>query len=373
MRIGRKLVIALDVDDVLFICLARAVKEAQRRGCDVEYEQIIDYYFKNLPAETGELLLKIMQEPRFYQDQEVLPGAVEMVDELLAAGHEVIIASAVFPKLMGYRSEMLLSIFPKLNPRNIMLGARKDLLHVDFLLDDHLDNIKTSPAKYPVLFTQPWNKDAQDFLRVSSYREFIQLVEAVSLAPEKEKRSLIKAGRPGILCLVGPSASGKSFICDELVRNPMFRKVRAMATRKPRPGDMAANEYVFVNEENFLQHLASGELVESTVYNGQRYGIAKEEIEQIWHDGRIAIKPVDISGAPACKKAYGDRCATVFVRRSKEDIVNALLERDCPNADKAGRLLSLDAEMGNESLCDWTVSNNGTLDYAVQQILKIVE
>ena len=53
--------------------------------------------------------------------------------------------------------------------------------------------------------------------------------------------------------------------------------------------------------------------------------------------------------------------------------MSALLERNVPNSDKAGRLLSLDAEMNNESLCDWTVSNNGTLDYAVQQILKIVE
>ena len=113
--------------------------------------------------------------------------------------------------------------------------------------------------------------------------------------------------------------------------------------------------------------------MESTVYNGCRYGITRNEIEQIWHEGRIAIKPVDISGALACKKVYGDRCATVFVRRSKEDIVSALLERNVPNSDKAGRLLSLDAEMNHESLCDWTVSNNGTLDYAVQQILKIVE
>ena len=30
---------------------------------------------------------------------------------------------------------------------------------MDFLLDDCLDNIQTSPAKYPVLFTQPWNME----------------------------------------------------------------------------------------------------------------------------------------------------------------------------------------------------------------------
>lgn len=85
----------------------------------------------------------------------------------------------------------------------------------------------------------------------------------------------------------------------------------------------------------------------------------KQEIEAIWAEGRIAIKPVDIHGAMACKAAYGDQCVSVFVRRSKEDIVLALLERDISNEDKTRRLMTLDQEMENERLCDWTVSNNG--------------
>ena len=372
MRIGRKQTILLDVDNVLMDCTGAATKEAQRRGCDVKLEQLTDYYFRNIPEETRNLLLSIMHEPSFYQSQPIYPGAIEMVDELLDAGHSVIIASAVYPELMGYRSNRLLASFPRLNPNNIMLGARKDLLYADFLLDDHLDNIRTSPAKYPVLLNRLWNDQAQDYLRVSGYQEFIQMVEAVSLAPETRSLSLKKAGRPGILCLVGPSASGKSFLCDELVRNPLFRKVRAVTTRKPRAGDETANEYIFATEEEFVGYLSRNELVEHTVYSGCRYGITKGEIEQIWHDGRIAIKPVDINGALACKKMYGDRCATVFIRRNKETIVSALLERNISNTEKASRLLTLDAEMGNESLCDWTVSNNGTLDHAVQQILQIV-
>ena len=274
MKKGRPQIIALDVDDVLFDCLRMAVEEAQKRGCDVSFDQITDYHFGNLPKETGELLT-----------------------ELLSAGHEVIIASAVFPKLMSFRSKKLLHVLPNLNPRNIMLGARKDLLHVDFLLDDCLDNIQSSPAKYPVLFTQPWNTEGRDFMRVSAYQEFIQLVEAVSLAPEQSRPSLSKAGRPGLLCLVGPSASGKSFICDELVRNPIFEKVRAVTTRSPRPGEETAGEYVFATEAEFGGYLERGDLVESTVYNGCRYGITRNEIEEIWHKGKIAIK---LSPAKRC-------------------------------------------------------------------------
>ena len=34
--------------------------------------------------------------------------------------------------------------------------------------------------------------------------------------------------------------------------------------------------------------------------------------------------------------------------------------------------MTLDQEMENERLCDWTVSNNGSLDHAIRQIMRIV-
>ena len=99
--------------------------------------------------------------------------------------------------------------------------------------------------------------------------------------------------------------------------------------------------------------------------------MSKEEVRRIWQEGRIAVKAMDIKGALTCKREFGDRCITIFVWRSKEDIIASLLTRDIPNQDKTARLLSLDGELANESLCDWTVFNNGSLEHAVQQILQI--
>lgn len=175
-----------------------------------------------------------------------------------------------------------------------------------------------------------------------------------------------------VVCLVGPSASGKSFICDELVKNPLFRKVKALTTRKPRSDGRDAEEYKFVTGEELAAAIDRNDLVEHTTYAGHMYGIAKSEIQDIWSEGRIALKPVDISGALACKEIYGERCVTIFIRRSKEAIMEALLERNVPVEDKVNRLISLDTELSYEHLCDWTVSNNGSLDHAIQQVLRIV-
>lgn len=377
MKKGKPMVILLDVDNVLMPCTETACKKAASRGLSVDVKDVTQYSFANFPTEISKQLMEIFNEPDFFDDQVPYPGAVEMVDELLDAGHEVIIASAMKPHRMGIRANQIPKFFPRIPIRNILLGSRKDLLNADFLLDDAMENIVTSRTKYPVVFSQPWNMSEEGYLRVSSYDEggydeFIRLVEAVSLAPAVEIPKMNSAGHTGMICLVGPSASGKSFICDELVKNPLFRKVRALTTRTPRPDGGDEEDYKFVTGQEFLDAVDRDDLVEHTVYAGYRYGIAKSEIQEIWRDGRIAVKPVDIHGAMACKNVFGDRCMTVFVRRNKEDIVTSLLERDVPTDDKVRRLMTLDKEMENEQLCDWTVSNNGTLEHAIQQILRIV-
>jgi len=108
------------------------------------------------------------------------------------------------------------------------------------------------------------------------------MVEAVSLAPSANIPRLGAAGHPGMVCLVGPSASGKSIICDELVKNPIFRKVKALTTRNPRPDGRDANEYKFVTDQEFKEAIERGDLVEHTNYAGHLYGIAKSEIQDIW-------------------------------------------------------------------------------------------
>lgn len=372
MKKGRKLTIALDWDNVLAPCTELACEKMTQRGTPVSMDEVTMYSFANLPADLAAGLMATFKEPDFYDGQSLYPGAAELVEELLAAGHEVVIASAMPPEQMGIRGKQICSLLPCIKESNVMLGSRKDLLHVDFLLDDAISNITSSPAKYPVIFTRPWNRSEEGFLRAADYQEFIKLVEAVSLAPAAYGPKLGAAGHPGMICLVGPSASGKSFICDELVRNPLFRKVKALTTRPPRPDGSDAEEYRFVTTGEFKAAIDSGSLVEHTTYAGYEYAIAKQEIESIWAEGRIAIKPVDIHGAMACKAAYGDECVSVFVRRSKEEIVLALLERDISNEEKTRRLMTLDQEMENERLCDWTVSNNGSLDHAIQQIMRII-
>lgn len=365
---SKKFTIALDVDDVLFPCLEPACG-----AVGIDYSKIIDWDLTKCDLTDAErsALMYTMSRDDFLTQQKPFKGAVEMVEKLAKAGHTILVASAVEPGAMTLRGMMIMQAMPMLNPKNIMLGARKELLNVDIILDDSPYNMNGN-AKYSVLFDRQYNQNETGYLRVKTYDEFLSLVQKLSEMPDDIFAHVGKVGQPGIVCLVGPSGSGKSFICDELEKNPIFKKIRALTDRPPREGEKNGVEYNFVSPEKFQTAVEQKKLLESTQYAGHNYGIAFKEIEGIWKEGRIGIKPVDIDGARAIKAAYPDRTLTIFIRRDKDELIKAIIERNSPTEDKVARIMSIDSEYANEHLCDFTVFNNGGLDHAVGQILRML-
>ena len=167
----KKFDIALDVDEVLAPCL--------ELGCQVlgiDPQRITDWDLgkTDLSEEEITALMMVICSPEFVRSQAPYPGAVEMVRELVNDGHRVIIATAVGVDCMANRAEMLLHYFPMLSGRNIMMGSRKELLRVDFLLDDNPYNF--GQAKHFVLMERWYNRGVKGVLSVSNYAEFLSMV-----------------------------------------------------------------------------------------------------------------------------------------------------------------------------------------------------
>ena len=124
MNIGRKLTIALDWDNVLAPCTELACQKMTQRGTPVSVEDVTLYSFANFPKELADGLMAIFKEPDFFDSQVLYPGAAEMVEELLAAGHEVVIASAMPPEQMGIRGKQICSLLPGVKESNVMLDRK---------------------------------------------------------------------------------------------------------------------------------------------------------------------------------------------------------------------------------------------------------
>ena len=145
----RKFKIALDADDVLYECNAYALKLLnEKKGTSYRISEVEKW--GKMGNELDERF-DFFQAPLFYEEQPLMQGAKEFVKKLSQIA-EVFIVTSVYPQFAGLRIQRLVDDFPWLEPSNILIASRKELVHVDMILDDGAHNVSASIVDYPVLF-----------------------------------------------------------------------------------------------------------------------------------------------------------------------------------------------------------------------------
>ena len=358
----RNLKIKLDVDDCLIPYGVHLLEELKTQGIHLNYDDISKYNFSNFPPEIADAAIKVIGTGKVLEKQIApFPGAQELVKVLQHLGHEVIISTATEDKFSDIRRKQIREFFPSVPDENVFITNDKYGIVCDIFLDDAPHHIMESKDAYPVFFSQPWNRSVTGFLSVTSYDEFLNIVNLV--ANDKSPADII--------CLVGPSGSGKTAICTELEKDTDFGVIVSSTTRKRRPDD-GENAYYFVSKPEFEADLAAGKFIEHAIYNGNLYGLTNAAVDGIASKGKIAITPIEIVGARAMQKAFGKRVVTVFVNRSRKEIEAAIMARNISNTDKQARLATLDEEYRNSKFCDYVIDNNGTVEDSVRQIKRIL-
>ena len=349
-----RLQIGLDVDDILYDCNIYALELLNKEEALQPPLSIYDIRSWGGGKGKADARLRYFEQPEFVASQPILPGAKEFVAQLCEVA-DVFFVSAVPPACMSARALRLAKDFPEVPTKNILLGQRKDLVQLDILLDDGAHNISHSPATYPVLFRKPWNMHLSGLLSVTCYDDFVHLVDMLRHSYTEARPDL---RRGGVVCLVGPTGSGKNEVAHALVEQYGMKKPITATTRPPRDGEDACH-YRFVSEREFLAAAEAGKYLETTVYGGYHYGTFAEEIDRVVADGGIAVLPIDICGALSLKNRYRQKALTVFLKRRREDVIFDIVSRSLDARDKTCRILSLDDEYRNEELCDLAVPANG--------------
>lgn len=361
MRHGR-LRIGVDVDDVLYVCNQHAIDMLCK---DKNYLPLNINDINGWGATSKNALLDeriaYFSKVDFVENQPVIPGAKRFIEQLSKKG-DVIFITAVGANCMSARAQRLVKDFPMIPERNIMIGARKDLMNLDILLDDGAHNILGSSATYPVLFRRPWNNHITGLLSVNSYNAFLQLVDQIN----NTKAPSFDLSEGGIICLVGPSGSGKTELAQALLKDRRFSRPVTTTTREKRSNEV--EEYHFIKREEFEKRQDKGLFLESTVYGGEYYGTSLKEIDSIVNDKRIAVIPVDFCGAITLKSRYPKNCVIVFTHRGRNEVIGNILSKQCPADEKVLRILSLESEYKNEDICDLTVSMTQDVKKAVKEL-----
>ena len=126
-----------------------------------------------------------------------------------------------------------------------------------------------------------------------------------------------------IIVLVGPSGSGKTSIGDVLTAEHGVPKLVTTTTREPRMGEVDGVDYYFRE----FSELDSDAFVEQTIYNGNRYGLTKDEVDRSLERHNVVHVSLDQSGAEAVKVAYPEETCIVFVSITEEEMVRRMKNR----------------------------------------------
>ena len=204
-----------------------------------------------------------------------------------------------------------------------------------------------------------------------------------TVAEAKERRDASGGARPIWLVLSGASGSGKSVLCEELIRTiPSIGRSVTVTTRQPRKGEMEGVDYRFVTPEKFDGMVAAGEFLEWAEVHGNKYGSSKADVSTRLAKGDDVAMIVDVQGAKNIREfvvklpaEVGDKfCfADVFVTTpSLDDLKKRLVERGKDDQATIEKRMANAAEEVKQAPSYKYVVLNDTIDKAWDRLRSIV-
>ena len=136
-----------------------------------------------------------------------------------------------------------------------------------------------------------------------------------------------------IVVMVGPSGSGKTSIGEVLSKNGVQRLITT-TTREPRVGEVNGVDYYFRE----FSELDGDDFVEQTIYNGNRYGLTKEEVSNQLKQHDIVHVSLDQNGAKAVLETFPDEACIIFVSITEEKMIRRMEKRGDSEADIKERI-----------------------------------
>lgn len=137
-----------------------------------------------------------------------------------------------------------------------------------------------------------------------------------------------------MLILIGPSASGKTEVAKLLAKKYNITKIVTYTTRAPRINEINGVDYNFVSVEEFAKLTQEDFFVETTYYNSNYYGTAKNDIK----DDKCVI--LDPNGLKSFLALNDERIVSIFLDSDEKTRFNRMLLRKDSVEDAEKRLVN---------------------------------
>jgi guanylate kinase len=146
------------------------------------------------------------------------------------------------------------------------------------------------------------------------------------------------AAAEGLLLIIsGPSGSGKGSVVKELIDAAKGYALSVSATtRSPRAGEREGADYFFRTEDEFLEMIRGGELLEYTNYINHFYGTPKKNIEKMISEGKTVVLEIEADGALQVKKKYPGAVLIFMMPPTLSELTKRLTARKTESSADVG-------------------------------------
>ncbi len=187
----------------------------------------------------------------------------------------------------------------------------------------------------------------------------------------EEKRELSTEGT--IFIISAPSATGKSTICKEIIKQiPDIVLSVSYTTRAKRKGEVDGVDYFFISDDDFEQKIKANFFIEWANVYGKKYGTSREFINNAISSGKDVLLEIDVQGARNIKNIFERAIAIFILPPSIEELEKRMKERnENTEEEMALRLMQARDEIMKSTFYDYIVINDN-LNSAVEKVKSII-
>lgn len=177
----------------------------------------------------------------------------------------------------------------------------------------------------------------------------------------------LPATAPALLLVIsGPAGSGKSTLCERMVRQcPGMERVVTSTTRPPRAGEVDKKDYFFFSNEEFDQLVQENAFLEWARVHTNRYGTLRRVIEEKLSSNVDLCLNLDVQGVGSLKRAaaqdplLAQRLVTVFlIPKNFAELQKRLISRGQDDAAEIERrLVTAKAEVKHSKEYDFCITS----------------
>jgi 5'(3')-deoxyribonucleotidase len=164
--------ILIDMDEVIADPMGEMIRwYNDKYGAEPDKNKMNGSWVMGFPEEHRPMIMNRIKSPGFFRHLPVMEDAVDVLRRLNER-YEVFIVSAAmeFPNSLKDKYDWLMEHFPFFSWKQIALTGSKDLVYGDFMIDDHVKNLKNFKGK-PYLYTSAHNLTVTGYDRIDNWKE----------------------------------------------------------------------------------------------------------------------------------------------------------------------------------------------------------